>query len=98
MARDSVFFANFASMKHNNSPSGNDTGKLAGLILLALIWVWLVYMLFSRGGFDLRNILTAAFSGMRGLNENTMNGEGLYWKNIMMQRRIRLLTGMDMQK
>lgn len=53
-------------MKHNNSPSGNDTGKLAGLIfiLLALIWVWLVYMLFSRGGFDLRNILTAAFSGI----------------------------------
>lgn len=64
MARDSVFFANFASMKHNNSPSGNDTGKLAGLILLALIWVWLVYMLFSRGGFDLRNILTVAFSGI----------------------------------
>ncbi len=51
-------------MKHNISPSGNDTGKIAGLILLALIWVWLVYMLFSRGGFDLKNILIAAFSGI----------------------------------
>ncbi|MDE5664241.1 MAG: hypothetical protein K2I37_09455 [Muribaculaceae bacterium] len=51
-------------MKRNNSTSGTDSGKIAGLILLALIWVWLVYMLFSRGGVDLKNIFLAAASGI----------------------------------
>lgn len=51
-------------MKLNNSASGNDNGKIAGLILLALIWVWLVYMLFTRGGFDARNVLIAVVSGI----------------------------------
>ena len=64
MARDSAFFANFASMKPNNSAPGNDYGKIAGLILLALIWIWLVYLLFSRGGLDLKNILISAVSGI----------------------------------
>ena len=64
MARDSAFFANFASMEPNNSAPGNDYGKIAGLILLALIWIWLVYMLFSRGGLDLKNILISAVSGI----------------------------------
>lgn len=62
--RVSVFFANFALMKRNTPTAGNDYGKFAGLIFLALLWIWLVYMLFSRGGADLKNIIIAAFSGI----------------------------------
>lgn len=51
-------------MKRNTSAPGNDSGKIAGLILLALIWIWLVYMLFSRGGLDLKNIFIAVASGI----------------------------------
>lgn len=51
-------------MNSNNSAPGNETGKIAGLILLSLLWIWLVYYLFSRGGLDLRNILVAVFSGI----------------------------------
>lgn len=51
-------------MKRNNSASGTDSGKIAGLILLALIWVWLVYILFTRGGLDVKNIFIAAASGI----------------------------------
>ncbi|MDE6009934.1 MAG: hypothetical protein K2F87_00610 [Muribaculaceae bacterium] len=51
-------------MKRNNSASGTEYGKIAGLILLALIWVWLVYMLFTRGGVDLKNLFIAVASGI----------------------------------
>ena len=51
-------------MNRNTSAPGNDSGKIAGLILLALIWIWLVYMLFSRGGLDLKNIFIAVASGI----------------------------------
>lgn len=51
-------------MKRNKSTSGSDTGKICGLILLALIWVWLVYTLFSRGGVDGKNLFVAAASGI----------------------------------
>lgn len=51
-------------MKQYNSDSTNDTGKIAGLILLALIWIWLVYYLFTRGGIDGKNIIVAVFSGI----------------------------------
>ncbi len=51
-------------MKRNNSDIGNDSGKIFGLILLALIWVWLVYMLFSRGGVDFKNAFIAVASGI----------------------------------
>ena len=51
-------------MKQYDSTSGNDAGKIVGLILLALLWIWLVFYLFSRGGFDGKNILVALFSGI----------------------------------
>ncbi|MBD5370187.1 MAG: hypothetical protein HDR80_03450 [Bacteroides sp.] len=51
-------------MKRNNSTSAGDTGKIFGLILLALIWVWLIYTLFTRGGVDARSIFIAAASGI----------------------------------
>lgn len=51
-------------MKRNSQAPGNDYGKLAGLILLALIWIWLVYMLFTRGGIDFKNLFIAVASGI----------------------------------
>ncbi len=39
--------------------------RIAGLALLALLWVWLcVGLLTSAGGFNLKNILIAAMSGI----------------------------------
>lgn len=51
-------------MKKNNIAQGIGSGKIVGLILLALIWVWLVYVLFSRGGLDFKNIFIAIASGI----------------------------------
>lgn len=51
-------------MKRNTPASGNDSGKIAGLILLALIWIWLVYMLFSRGGMTFYNLFIAVATGI----------------------------------
>lgn len=51
-------------MTYNNSSSGNDSGKIIGLIFLALLWIWLVYILFSNGGVNLKNIFVAAASGI----------------------------------
>lgn len=54
----------FASMKHNNSEIANDSGKIIGLILLSILWIWLVYYTFTRGGINLKNILTTVLSGI----------------------------------
>ena len=51
-------------MKQNNSDAGNDSGKIFGLIFLAIIWIWLVYVLFSRGGLGMKNLFIAAASGI----------------------------------
>ncbi len=51
-------------MKQQYSGEGNEIGKIGGLILLALLWIWLVYYLFTKGGIDGKNILVAAFSGI----------------------------------
>lgn len=51
-------------MKQNNSAAGRDSGKIFGLIFLAIIWIWLVYILFTRGGLNMKNIFVAAASGI----------------------------------
>lgn len=51
-------------MNQYNPRPENDSGKIFGLILLAIIWIWLVYYMFSRGGVDGKNILIALFSGI----------------------------------
>lgn len=51
-------------MKQNNSGNGNVAVRLAGLILLAVLWVWLVSRLVVTSGLNLRTILVAAFSGI----------------------------------
>lgn len=51
-------------MKQYNSTPGNDPGKITGIIILALLWAWLVYMLFTRGGFNGRNIIISLLSGI----------------------------------
>lgn len=38
--------------------------KILGISVLALLWIWLVWMLFSAGGFNLKNILLAAMTGI----------------------------------
>ncbi len=39
--------------------------RIAGVAVLALLWVWLcVGLLTSAGGFNLKNILIAAMSGI----------------------------------
>lgn len=38
--------------------------KILGISVLAIVWVWLVWMLFSAGGFNLKNILVAAMTGI----------------------------------
>lgn len=38
--------------------------KFIGIAILALIWVWLVWMLLSAGGINLKNILIAAMTGV----------------------------------
>ncbi len=50
-------------MKQNNSKKSGETSKLVGVIFLALLWIILVFLLFDRGGINLKNLLVAAFSG-----------------------------------
>lgn len=38
--------------------------KIIGIAILAIIWVWLVWILFMSGGFNLKNILIAAITGI----------------------------------
>lgn len=51
-------------MKQNNSEKKSESGKIVGVIFLALLWVVLVWVLFERGGINLKNLLVAAFSGI----------------------------------
>lgn len=51
-------------MKQNNSQKSGDSSKIIGVIFLALLWVVLVFLLFDRGGVNLKNFLIAAFSGI----------------------------------
>ena len=51
-------------MKQNNSQKSSDSSKIIGVIFLALLWVVLVFLLFDRGGVNLKNLLIAAFSGI----------------------------------
>lgn len=51
-------------MKQNNSQKNVDYSKLTGVIFLSLLWIILVWVLFERGGFNLKNLLIAAFSGI----------------------------------
>lgn len=37
---------------------------LAGVTVLTLVWIWLVWLMFSGNGINLKNILLAAFSGI----------------------------------
>ena len=39
-------------------------GRIFGLMFLAALWIWLCFMLFSRGGITLKNILIALMSGI----------------------------------
>ncbi|MBD5196594.1 MAG: hypothetical protein K2G53_08570 [Muribaculaceae bacterium] len=38
--------------------------KTIGFSILAIIWLWLVWMLMSAGGVNLKNILIAAMTGI----------------------------------
>ena len=38
--------------------------KIIGISVLVVIWVWLVWMLIAAGGFNLKNLLIAAMSGI----------------------------------
>lgn len=38
--------------------------KIIGFIILVIVWLWLVWMLLATGGFNLKNILLAAMSGI----------------------------------
>ncbi len=38
--------------------------KLIGMTVLALVWLWLVWMLLQAGGINLKNILVAAMTGI----------------------------------
>lgn len=40
------------------------TSAIIGLSLLALIWLWLAWMLLTAGGVNLRNILVLAMSAI----------------------------------
>lgn len=40
------------------------TTAIIGLSLLALIWLWLAWMLLTAGGVNLRNILVLAMSAI----------------------------------
>lgn len=51
-------------MNTNDSHNSNVTGRLVGIAFLALLWVGLVVYLFNVTGFNLKNILIAAFSGI----------------------------------
>lgn len=51
-------------MKQNNSQKSGDSSKIIGVIFLALLWIVLVWVLFARGGVNLKNIIVAAFSGI----------------------------------
>lgn len=51
-------------MIQHNSSNTNSSGRLAGVIFLALIWIWLVYILFTRGGMNFYNIFIAAATGI----------------------------------
>lgn len=51
-------------MKQKNSDNVNVTLRLAGVILLAVLWIGLVGYIFVASGFNLKNILMAAFSGI----------------------------------
>ena len=50
-------------MQNNSSPS-NPNGRIAGTVVLALIWVWLVYVLLTRSGLTFYNIFVAAATGI----------------------------------
>ncbi len=51
-------------MKQNNSQKNVDYSKLIGVIFLLFLWIALVWVLFERGGINLKNLLVAAFSGI----------------------------------
>lgn len=40
------------------------TTAIIGLILLALIWLWLAWMLLTAGGVNLRNLMVLAMSAI----------------------------------
>lgn len=41
------------------------TSKIIGLIILAVIWIWLSFLMFTRGGgFNLKNIFIMIASGI----------------------------------
>lgn len=41
-----------------------EMSKIIGISVLALIWVWLVWMLLTAGGVNLKNLLIAAMTGI----------------------------------
>lgn len=40
------------------------TSKVIGIVILVIIWIWLVWLLLSAGGINLKNILIAAMTGI----------------------------------
>lgn len=50
-------------MKTNEPQNINPTARFLGIGLLALLWIGLVAYIFKASGFNLKNILLAAFSG-----------------------------------
>lgn len=41
-----------------------EVSKIIGIAVLALVWVWLVWLLLSAGGINLKNLLIAAMTGV----------------------------------
>lgn len=41
-----------------------EMSKIIGISVLALIWVWLVWMLLTAGGVNLKNLLIATMTGI----------------------------------
>lgn len=38
--------------------------KIIGFAVLSFVWLWLVWLLLSQGGFYLKNLLIAAMTGI----------------------------------
>ena len=51
-------------MKQNNSQKSIFYSRIFGIVVLAVLWIVLICVLFDRGGFNPKNVLTAIFSGI----------------------------------
>ncbi len=41
-----------------------EVSKIIGTVVLAIIWIWLVWLLLTAGGLNLKNLLIAAMTGV----------------------------------